>query len=40
MLMPANLHKARALFLHAVGQLPPERWPAYVSAACGEDAPR
>jgi WD40 repeat protein/serine/threonine protein kinase/tetratricopeptide (TPR) repeat protein len=36
--MPADLHKARELFLHAVGKLPPEQWDAYVAGACGGDA--
>src|SRR4029077_19666197 len=36
--MPADLQKARALFLHAVGKLPPEQWPDYVGEACGGDA--
>src|SRR5262245_3385175 len=36
--MPADLHKARELFLHAVGQLPPAQWDGYVAAACGGDA--
>jgi serine/threonine protein kinase len=36
--MPADLNKARALFLHAVGQLPPEQWEAHVAEACGADA--
>ncbi len=36
--MPANLRKARELFLHAVGELPPEQWASYVAGACGEDA--
>src|SRR5947209_89697 len=36
--MPADLKKARELFLHAVGQLPPERWDGYVAEACGPDA--
>ena len=35
--MPANLQKARQLFLHAVGKLPPEQWEAYVAEACGGD---
>ena len=35
--MPADLQKARELFLHAVGKLPPEQWPAYVGEACGGD---
>ena len=36
--MPADLQKARALFLHAVGKLPPEQWEGYVAEACGGDA--
>ena len=36
--MPADLQKARALFLHAVGKLPPEEWDGYVGQACGGDA--
>jgi WD40 repeat protein/serine/threonine protein kinase len=36
--MPADLQKARDLFLHAVGKLPPEEWNRYVGEACGEDA--
>jgi hypothetical protein len=36
--MPADLQKARALFLHAVGKLPPEEWAGYVAEACGGDA--
>jgi eukaryotic-like serine/threonine-protein kinase len=36
--MPADLHKARALFLHAVGKLPPEQWDGYVAETCGGDA--
>src|SRR6266542_1350799 len=36
--MPADLQKARELFLHAVGKLPPEQWDGYVSEACGGDA--
>ena len=36
--MPVDLHKARALFLHAVGKLPPEQWDGYVGEACGGDA--
>src|SRR5262245_25474145 len=36
--MPADLHKARELFLHAVGKLPPEQWDNYVAEACGGDA--
>jgi tetratricopeptide (TPR) repeat protein/serine/threonine protein kinase len=36
--MPANLPRARELFLHAVGQLPPAQWDDYVREACGPDA--
>jgi serine/threonine protein kinase len=36
--MPADLQRARELFLHAVGKLPPEQWDAYVAGACGGDA--
>jgi hypothetical protein len=35
--MPADLQRARELFLHAVGKLPPEQWDAYVAEACGPD---
>src|SRR5437764_2158242 len=35
--MPADPRKARELFLHAVGQLPPEEWDAYAAEACGGD---
>src|SRR6266849_4104147 len=36
--MPADLQKARELFLHAVGKLPPEQWEGYVAEASGSDA--
>ena len=36
--MPADLLKARELFLHAVGKLPAEQWAGYVAEACGGDA--
>jgi WD40 repeat protein/serine/threonine protein kinase len=36
--MPADPLKARALFLHAVGQVPPDQWERYVAEACGGDA--
>ena len=36
--MPADLQKARELFLHAVGKLPPTLWDGYVGEACGGDA--
>src|SRR5712664_2541881 len=35
--MAADLQKARELFLHAVGKLPPEQWDGYVAEACGGD---
>src|SRR3954454_24153879 len=36
--MPADLQRARELFLHAVGKLPPGEWDGYVAGACGGDA--
>jgi hypothetical protein len=36
--MAADKHRARELFLHAVGKLPPEHWEAYVERACGADS--
>ncbi len=36
--MPADLQRARALFLHAVGKLPEAAWAGYVREACGGDA--
>src|SRR6516225_1385825 len=35
--MPQDLQRARELFLHAVGHVPPEQWDAYVAEACGAD---
>jgi serine/threonine protein kinase/tetratricopeptide (TPR) repeat protein len=35
--MPQDLQRARELFLHAVGKLPPEQWEAYLAEACGSD---
>ena len=35
--MPQDLQRARELFLHAVGQVPPEQWDAYLAEACGAD---
>ena len=36
--MPLDLQNARELFLHAVGNLPPERWEEYVALGCAGDA--
>jgi hypothetical protein len=36
--MAADKHRARELFLHAVGKLPPEHWETYVERACGADS--
>jgi serine/threonine protein kinase/tetratricopeptide (TPR) repeat protein len=36
--MSANLTRARDLFMHAVGVLPPEEWDRYVAEACSGDA--
>src|SRR5215470_14070966 len=33
--MPPDLRRARELFLHAVGKLPPEQWDGFVAEACG-----
>ena len=35
--MASDLLKARELFLHAVGKLPPEQWASYIAEACGDD---
>src|SRR5262245_32447151 len=35
--MPANLQKARELFLHAVGKLSPDQWDGYIAQACVGD---
>jgi tetratricopeptide (TPR) repeat protein len=35
--MAVDMHRARDLFLHAVGKLPPEQWDAYIARACGPD---
>jgi eukaryotic-like serine/threonine-protein kinase len=35
--MPEDLQRARELFLHAVGHVPPEQWNAYLAEACGAD---
>jgi serine/threonine protein kinase/Tfp pilus assembly protein PilF len=36
--MSTDKRKARELFLHAVGKLPPEQWEAYIAEACGVDS--
>jgi WD40 repeat protein/serine/threonine protein kinase len=36
--MPVDVQKARELFLHAVGKLPPDQWDEYVAGACGGDS--
>lgn len=36
--MSADLHKARELFLHAVGKLPPAKWESYVKEGTHGDA--
>lgn len=36
--MPVDPIKARDLFLHAVGKLPPDQWDACVAKACGDNA--
>ena len=36
--MPTDPQRARELFLHAVGKLPPEQWDGFVAAACKGDA--
>jgi serine/threonine protein kinase len=36
--MSFNPNKARAIFIEAVGKVPPEQWEAFLSARCGEDA--
>src|SRR5262245_37508832 len=35
--MPADPKRARELFLHAVGKLPPEQWDGFVAEACQGD---
>ena len=34
--MAPELERARAIFLRAVGQVPADRWDAYVAEACGD----
>src|SRR4051794_4226447 len=36
--MDATRNRARAIFLEAVENRPPERWEAYLAGACGPDA--
>jgi serine/threonine protein kinase len=35
--MAENIQRARALFLHAVGSLPPEEWDGYIEGECRGD---
>src|SRR5262245_42995546 len=35
--MNANVNRARAIFVAAVGQVAPERWDAYLAEACAGD---
>jgi serine/threonine protein kinase/tetratricopeptide (TPR) repeat protein len=36
--MSANIHKAREIFIEAVGKVPPEEWDVFLAARCGDDA--
>src|SRR5262249_48431851 len=36
--MSAGLDRARAIFIEALGQVPPEEWEAFLAARCGDDA--
>jgi serine/threonine protein kinase/Flp pilus assembly protein TadD len=36
--MNADLDQARALFIEALGQVPPDQWEAFLAARCGDDA--
>src|SRR5262249_37971562 len=36
--MNADLDRARAIFVEALGQVPPEEWEAFLAARCGHDA--
>src|SRR5262245_58951580 len=36
--MNADLDRARAIFIEALGQVPPDQWEAFLAARCGDDA--
>src|SRR5262249_8567144 len=36
--MSADLDRARAIFIEALGQVPPDEWEAFLAARCGDDA--
>src|SRR5262245_41126696 len=36
--MNADLARVRAIFIEALGQVPPEEWEAFLAARCGGDA--
>jgi tetratricopeptide (TPR) repeat protein/serine/threonine protein kinase len=36
--MNADLARARAIFIEALGQVPPDEWEAFLAARCGDDA--
>ena len=36
--MASDLERAREIFLHVVGRVPPDGWEAYAAEACGGDA--
>jgi hypothetical protein len=36
--MNADLDRVRAIFIEALGQVPPREWEAFLAARCGDDA--
>src|SRR5262245_54509628 len=36
--MNVNVHKAREIFIEAVGKVPAEQWDAFLAGRCGADA--
>jgi hypothetical protein len=36
--MNADIDRVRAIFIEAVGKVPPEQWEAFVAEKCGADA--
>ncbi|HKB41637.1 MAG TPA: serine/threonine-protein kinase, partial [Gemmataceae bacterium] len=36
--MSADLDRSRAIFIEALGQVPPDEWEAFLAARCGDDA--